>query len=71
MNAHQMIAEAEQASREQYPYDPRARLAFQCGMLQGYIKRMDAEIESLKQNQQNDEDEILNLQRELIEKDNA
>ena len=71
MNAHQMIAEAEQASREQYPYDPRARLAFQCGMLQGYIKRMDAEIESLKQNQQNDEEEILNLQRELIEKDNA
>lgn len=71
MNAHQMIAEAEQASREQYPYDPRARLAFQCGMLQGYIQRMDAEIESLKQNQQNDEEEILNLQRELIEKDNA
>jgi hypothetical protein len=71
MNAHQMIAEAEQASREQYPYDPRARLAFQCGMLQGYIKRMDAEIESLKQNQQNDEEEILTLQRELIEKDNA
>jgi len=71
MNAHQMIAEAEQASREQYPYDPRARLAFQCGMLQGYIKRMDAEIASLKQNQQNDEEEILNLQRELIEKDNA
>jgi hypothetical protein len=66
-----MIAEAEQASREQYPYDPRARLAFQCGMLQGYIKRMDAEIESLKQNQQNDEEEILTLQRELIEKDNA
>jgi hypothetical protein len=32
---------------------------------------MDAEIESLKQNQQNDEEEILNLQRELIEKDNA
>lgn len=71
MNAKDMIAEAEQASREQYPYDPRARLAFQCGMLQGYIKRMDAEIETLKQFQKNDTDEILNLTRELIEKDNA
>lgn len=71
MNAKDMIAEAEQASREQYPYDPRARLAFQCGMLQGYIKQMDAEIESLKQFQKNDQDEILNLTRELIEKDNA
>jgi len=71
MNAKDMIAEAEQASREQYPYDPRARLAFQCGMLQGYIKQMDAEIETLKQFQKNDTDEILNLTRELIEKDNA
>jgi len=71
MKAHEMVDEAERVSREQYPFDPRARLAFQCGMLQGYIKRMDAEIESLKQNQQNDEEEILNLQRELIEKDNA
>lgn len=71
MNAKDMIAEAEQASREQYPYDPRARLAFQCGMLQGYIKQMDAEIAMLKQFQQNDQDEILNLTRELIEKDNA
>ena len=61
MNAKDMIAEAEQASREQYPYDPRARLAFQCGMLQGYIKQMDAEIETLKQFQKNDTDEILNL----------
>jgi hypothetical protein len=71
MKAHEMVDEAERVSREQYPFDPRARLAFQCGMLQGYIKRMDAEIESLKQNQQNDEEEILNLQRELIEKDNS
>jgi hypothetical protein len=71
MKAHEMVDEAEKVSREQYPDDPRARLAFQCGMLQGYIKRMDAEIETLKQNQLNDEEEILNLQRELIEKDNA
>jgi hypothetical protein len=71
MNANRMIEEAERASREQYPDDPRARLAFQCGMLQGYIQRMDAEIETLKQFQQNDQDEILNLTRELIEKDNA
>ena len=71
MKANEIIDEAERISREQYPDDPRARLAFHCGMLQGYIKRMDAEIESLKQNQQNDEEEILNLQRELIEKDNS
>jgi hypothetical protein len=71
MKANEIIDEAERISRQQYPDDPRARLAFHCGMLQGYIKRMDAEIETLKQNQLNDEDEILNLQRELMEKDNA
>jgi hypothetical protein len=71
MNASEIIDEAEKVSREQYPDDPRARLAFHCGMLQGYIKRMDAEIESLKHYQKNDEEEILNLQRQLIEKDNA
>jgi hypothetical protein len=71
MNAKDMIAKAEQVSREQFPYDPRARLAFQCGMLQGYIQRMDAEIAMLKQFQQNDQEEILNLTRELVEKDNA
>ena len=71
MNASEMTAEAEKVSREKYPDDPRARLAFQCGMLQGYIWRMDAEIESLKLYQKNDEEEILNLHRELIEKDNA
>jgi hypothetical protein len=69
MRANDMIEEAEQISREQYPYDPRARLAFKCGYLEGYIKRMDAEIESLKQFQKNDEEEILTLQQQLMEKD--
>jgi hypothetical protein len=40
-------------------------------MLQGYLTRMDAEIETLKLLQKVDEEEILNLQRELIEKDNS
>lgn len=70
MNANKMIEEAERASRE-YSDDPNARLAFQCGMLKGYIQRMDAEIAMLKQFQQNDQEEILNLTRELVEKDNA
>lgn len=71
MKSEHMMDEAERVSREQYPDDSVSRLAFKCGMLQGYLKRMDAEIETLKQNQQNDEEEILKLQRELIEKDEA
>ena len=71
MKSTEMMDEAERVSREQYPDDPRARLAFKCGILQGYLMRMDAEIETLKQYQQNDQEEILNLTRELIEKDNA
>jgi hypothetical protein len=70
MTVDEMVSEAERLSREKYPDDSTSRLAFKCGMLQGYLSRMDAEIETLKQNQQNDEKEILNLQRELIEKDN-
>ena len=69
MTADEMMDEAEKVSREQYPDDSVSRLAFKCGMLQGYLSRMDAEIETLKQNQQNDEEEILNLNRQLIEKD--
>lgn len=71
MKSTEMMDEAERVSREQYPDDPRARLAFKCGILQGYLMRMDAEIETLKQYQQNDQEEILNLTRELIEKDIA
>ena len=69
MKAEEMMDEAEKVSREQYPDDARARLAFKCGMLQGYIRRMDSEIESLKQFQKNDEEEILTLQQQLMEKD--
>lgn len=69
MTADEMMEDAERASREQYPEDPRARLAFKCGMLQGYIRRMDMEIKALKQFQKNDEEEILNLNKQLIEKD--
>ena len=71
MKSTEMMDEAERVSREQYPDDPRARLAFKCGILQGYLMRMGAEIETLKQYQQNDQEEILNLTRELVEKDNA
>lgn len=71
MKSTEMMDEAERVSREQYPDDPRARLAYKCGILQGYLMRMDAEIETLKQYQQNDQEEILNLTRELVEKDNA
>ena len=70
MTADEMMDEAEKVSREQYPDDSVSRLAFKCGMLQGYLSRMDAEIETLKLLQKIDEEEILNLQRELIEKDN-
>lgn len=69
MKAEQMMDEAEKVSREQYPNDARARLAFKCGMLQGYIRRMDLEIETLKQFQKNDEEEIKNLNKQLIEKE--
>lgn len=68
MKANEMIDEAERVSRE-YSNDALERLAFKCGYLEGYIKRMDAEIESLKQFQKNDEDEILALQKQLMEKD--
>lgn len=68
MTADEMVEEAEKASRE-HSDDPRARLAFKCGMLQGYLRRMDVEIETLKQFQKNDEEEILVLQKQLIEKD--
>jgi hypothetical protein len=70
MKVDEMVDEAERLSRENYPDDSTSRLAFKCGMLKGYLIRMDAEIETLKQNQQNDEEEILNLNRQLIEKDN-
>ena len=69
MKVDEMVSEAERLSREKYPDDSTSRLAFKCGMLQGYLSRMDAEIETLKNHQKNDEEEILNLQRELIEKD--
>ena len=70
MTVDEMVSEAERLSREKYPDDSTFRLAFKCGMLQGYLTRMDAEIETLKLLQKVDEEEILNLQRELIEKDN-
>jgi hypothetical protein len=70
MKVDEMVSEAERLSREKYPDDSTSRLAFKCGMLQGYLTRMDAEIETLKLLQKVDEEEILNLQRELIEKDN-
>jgi len=70
MTVDEMVSEAEKLSREKYPDDSTSRLAFKCGMLQGYLTRMDAEIETLKLLQKVDEEEILNLQRELIEKDN-
>jgi hypothetical protein len=70
MTADEMVSEAERLSREKYPDDSTSRLAFKCGMLQGYLSLMDAEIETLKNHQKNDEEEILNLNRQLIEKDN-
>lgn len=70
MKSTEMMDEAERVSREKYPNDAPARLAFKCGMLQGYLMRMDAEIATLKEFQKNDEDEILKLNRQLIEKDN-
>lgn len=75
MKSEHMMDEAEKVSREQYPDDSTigvllSRLAFKCGMLRGYLCRMDAEIETLKLLQKVDEEVILNLQRELIGKDN-
>jgi hypothetical protein len=70
MTVDEMVSEAEKLSREKYPDDSTSRLAFKCGMLQGYLSLMDAEIETLKNHQKNDEEEILNLNRQLIEKDN-
>ncbi len=69
MKSDEMIEEADKVSREKYPNDALARLAFKCGYLQGYIQRMDAEIESLKQFQKNDDAKITDLKNQLFEKE--
>ena len=74
MTADEMIAHAEAESKRLYPgdamLDKMIRVAFERGMLQGYIKMSQAELEVIRENQLNNEEEILNLTRQLIEKDN-
>jgi len=64
MNAEYLINHAKQTSDIAYR-DAVAedRLAYRVGMLEGYIKTLCQEIENHK-------DEILALNRQLIEKDN-
>ena len=73
MTADEMIAHAEAESKRLYsgdePIDKLIRVAFERGMLQGYLKMLGTELTIAKEIQQNNEEEILNLQRELIEKD--
>ena len=74
MTADEMIADAEKQALQLYPGDmPMDRLvraAFERGMLQGYLKMLGIELTVAKEHQKNDEEEILNLNRLLIEKDN-
>ena len=75
MTADEMIVHAEKEAARLYlgddPIDKLIRLAFERGMLQGYIKMLSTELTIAKEYQKNDEEEILNLNRQLIEKDNA
>jgi hypothetical protein len=74
MTADEMIADAEKQALQLYPgdesIDKLIRAAFERGMLQGYIKMLGIELTIVKEHQKNDEEEILNLNRLLIEKDN-
>lgn len=74
MTADEMIAHAEAKALELYPgdepLDKLIRVAFERGMLQGYLKNMQEQLDYLKLYQKIDEEEILNLNRQLIEKDN-
>jgi hypothetical protein len=74
MTADEMIADAEKQALHLYPgdepMDKLIRVAFERGMLQGYLKMLGTELTIVKEHQKNDEEEILNLQRELMEKDN-
>jgi hypothetical protein len=64
MNAEHLIAHAKQTSETTYrDAVPEDRLAFRVGMLEGVIKQLCHIIA-------NHEDEILALNRQLIEKDN-
>ena len=64
MNAEYIITHVKQTSDIAYrDAVAQDRLAFRCGMLEGYIKTLCQEIENHK-------DEILALNRQLIEKDN-
>jgi hypothetical protein len=71
MTADEMIAHAEAKALELYPgddsLDKLIRISFERGMLQGYLKMMQTEFGYI---QQNNEEEILKLTRQLIEKDN-
>jgi len=73
MTADEMIAHAETESLRLYPgddsLDKLIRVAFERGMLQGYLKMLGTELAVAKEHQKNDKEEILALQRELIEKD--
>ena len=75
MTADEMIADAAEQALRLYPgdesIDKLIRAAFERGMLQGYIKMLSTELTIAKEYQKNDEEEILNLNRQLIEKDNA
>jgi hypothetical protein len=75
MTADEMIADAEKQALHLYPgnesIDKLIRAAFERGMLQGYIKMLGIELTVAKEHQKNDEEEILNLNRLLIEKDNS
>jgi len=74
MTADEMIAHAEAESKRLYPgdesLDKLIRVAFERGMLQGYLKNMQEQLDYLRLYQKVDEEEILNLNRQLIEKDN-
>ena len=75
MTADEMIADAAKQALQLYPgdepMDKLVRAAFERGMLQGYLKMLGTELTVVKEHQKNDEEEILNLNRLLIEKDNA
>jgi len=75
MTADEMIVHAETEALRLYPgdesIDKLIRVAFERGMLQGYIKMLGTELTIAKEHQKNDEEEILNLNRQLIEKDNS
>lgn len=70
MTADEMIAHAEAEGKRLYPgtemLDKLVRISFERGMLQGYLKMMQTEFVYI---QQNNEEEILKLNRQLIEKD--